>query len=300
VTEIVRFAYIRGVTSSDARNPFGPLGVWLLRSLPTEQLTTVSRAVEGLGYGTIWISGGKDPGIFDVVETALEATEHITVATGIVNLWAETPESVTEAWHRLEAKHPGRLYVGLGISHKPMVEGLLGLEYTKPLARTREFLDGLDAQPDPLPAARRLIGALGPKMLQLSADRTLGAHPYLVTTHNTEQARAEVGDAVVAVELGVVLDPDVESARATAREQIARYFAMPNYTNNWLRSGFTEADLADGGSDALVEALVALGDVDAIAARVAGHRAAGADHVALQVLGEDADYVAAFTALADV
>ena len=253
------------MTNPDVRNPFGPLGVWLLRSLPSDQLTTVSREVEGLGYGAIWISGGKDPGIFDVVETVLAATERITVATGIVNLWAETPESVTEAWHRLEAQYPGRLYVGLGISHKPMVEGLLGLEYSKPLARTREFLDGLDAQPDPLPVGRRLIGALGPKMLQLSADRTLGAHPYLVTPLNTEQARAEVGDAVVACELGVVLEPDVESARVTAREQIARYFAMPNYTNNWLRSGFTEADLADGGSDALVEALVAIGDVDAMA-----------------------------------
>ena len=286
------------MTHPDVSHRFGTLGVWLLRSLPTEQLTRVTREVETLGYGAVWISGGKDPGIFDVVETVLDATERITVATGIVNLWAETPESVTDAWHRLEARHPGRLHVGLGVSHKPMVEGLLGLEYTRPLARTREFLDGLDAQPDPLPVERRLIGALGPKMLQLSAARTLGAHPYLVTTHNTEQARAEVGDGVVAVELGVVLDGDVDSARATAREQIARYFGMPNYTNNWLRSGFTEADLADGGSDALIEALVAIGDVDAVAARVAEHRAAGADHVALQVLGADPDYVAAFTALA--
>jgi probable F420-dependent oxidoreductase len=288
------------VTNSDVRGRFGPLGVWLLRSLATDKLRTIAREVEGLGYGAIWVSGGREPGVFDVVETVLEATERIPVATGIVNLWVETPESVTEAWHRLEARFPGRLYVGLGISHAPMVEGVLGLEYSKPLARTREFLDGLDARPDPLPVDRRLIGALGPKMLQLSAARTLGAHPYLVTTRNTEQARGEVGDAVVAAELGVVLEPDVAVARATARSQIARYFEMPNYTNNWLRSGFTEADLAGGGSDALIEALIALGGVDAVAARVAEHRAAGADHIALQVLGDDPDYVAVFTALAGV
>lgn len=286
------------MTNFDVHDTFGTLGAWLSRALPTDQLTTICRELEALGYGTIWISGGKDPGIFDVVETVLDATDHITVATGIVNLWVETPESVTEAWHRLEARHPGRLYVGLGISHAPMVEGLLGLEYSKPLARTREFLDGLDAQPDPLPVGRRLIGALGPKMLRLSAERTLGAHPYLVTPLNTAQARAVVGDAVVAIELGVVLDPDVAAARAAARASIARYFAMPNYTNNWLRSGFTEADLADDGSDALIDALAALGDVDAIAARVAEHRAAGADHVALQVLGDDPDHVAVYRALA--
>ena len=286
------------MTDTDVRTTFGTLGAWLSRALPTDQLTTICRELEALRYGTIWISGGKDPGIFDVVETVLDATEHITVATGIVNLWVETPETVTEAWHRLEARYPGRLYVGLGISHAPMVEGLLGLEYSKPLARTRAFLDGLDAQPDPLPVGRRLIGALGPKMLQLSAARTLGAHPYLVTPLNTAQARAEVGDAVVAIELGVVLDADLPAARAAARSSIARYFAMPNYTNNWLRSGFTEADLADDGSDALIEALVALGDVDAIAARVAEHRAAGADHVALQALGDDPDHVAVFRALA--
>ena len=281
--------------------PSAPSAPGCIRSLPTEQLTTISREVEALGYGAIWISGGKDPGIFDVVETVLEATERIPVATGIVNLWVETPESVTEAWHRLEARFPGRLYVGLGISHAPMVEGLLGLEYTKPLARTREFLDGLDAQPDPLPVDRRLIGALGPKMLQLSAARTLGAHPYLVTTLRTPSRRGRRSATPSSPSSSAwSLEPDLAAARATAREQIARYFAMPNYTNNWLRSGFTEADLADGGSDALVEALVALGDVDAIAARVAEHRAAGADHVALQVLGDDPDYVAAFTALAGV
>lgn len=281
-------------------SPFGTTGVWIGRRTSTETILDIARAADETGYGTVWLGGGGEPGVFDLVEQVLETTEQARVATGIVNLWVETPESVTEAWHRLEARHPGRLYVGIGISHARMVDALPGQRYDKPLARTQAFLDGLDAQTDPLPPERRLLAALGPKMCALAAERTLGTHPYLATLENTAAARTHVGpDAVVAPELGVVLDTDLTAAREQGREHLSYYLGLPNYTNNWRRSGFTDADLEDGGSDALVDALLALGDRDAIASRVAAHRAAGADHVCLQLLGRG-DPVAAVRALAGV
>ena len=165
----------------------------------------------------------------------------------------------------------------------------------------REFLDGLDAQTDPLPPERRVLGALGPKMLELAAERTAGTHPYHVTVANTAAARAGVGpDRLVAPELPVVLTTDVAAGRQTAREALTHYLGLPNYTNNWLRAGFTEADLADGGSDRLIDALVGIGDLDAIAARVREHRDAGADHVCLQVLGPRSHDAAAYRELATI
>jgi probable F420-dependent oxidoreductase len=269
-------------------NPFGSLGVWISRHRSLEQLVPVAVQADRLDYDTVWIGGGGEPGVFDLAETVLAATERVRVATGIANIWVETPASVAEAYEWLEAAYPGRLYVGLGISHARTIR-TLDLDYSRPLARTREFLDALDAQPSPVPHDRLVLAALGPRMLRLAGERTLGAHPYLATPQNTAAARAGVGaDALVATELGVVLDPDLGAARRQAREALAYYLGLPNYTNNWRRSGFTEEDLADGGSDRLLDALFALGDADAVLDRVAAHRAAGADHVCLQVLG-DAD-----------
>lgn len=268
-------------------NPFGTHGVWLRRQMGSQRLVALAREVEELGYETVWISGGGEPGVFDLVADVLSATSLVKVATGIANLWVETPQSVTDAWHRLESTHPGRLYVGLGISHSRLVDDLPGQTYAKPLARTRAFLDQLDARPDPLPAQRRILAALGPKMCALAAERSLGTHPYLVTTANTAAARAGVGaDAVVAPELGVVLEPDLDAARAQGRTALSYYVGLPNYTNNWKRSGFGDADLQRGGSDALVEEVLALGSVEQVQARIAAHRTAGADHVCIQALGE--------------
>jgi probable F420-dependent oxidoreductase len=265
---------------------FGALGAWVSRALSPDNLRAVARTVEETGYGTLWISGGGEPGVFHPVQVALAATERITVATGIVNIWMETPESVTEAWHRLEEQYPGRLQIGLGISHAPLVERTGRGRYDRPLARMGEYLDALDAQPAPLPPARRVLAALGPKMVRLAAERTAGTHPYLVTVANTAAVREGIGpDAVVAPELGIVLSDDPAAGRDVARTAIANYLGLPNYTNNWLRSGFTEDDLADGGSDRLIDALVAIGDVEEIGRRVQEHRDAGADHVAFQVLG---------------
>lgn len=267
-------------------NPFGTLGVWLRRQMGRDRLVALAREVEDLGYQTVWVSGGGEPGVFDLVADTLAATSRVRVATGIVNLWVETPQSVTDAWHRLEEAHPGRLYVGLGISHSRMVNDLPGQTYARPLAHTEAFLDDLDAQSDPLPADRRILAALGPKMCALAAERSLGTHPYLATTTNTAAARAAVGAAaVVAPELGVVLEPEPDAARTQGREALSYYMGLPNYTNNWKRSGFTDHDLADGGSDALLEELLALGTVERVRARIAAHRSAGADHVCLQALG---------------
>lgn len=278
---------------------FGTTGGWISRALPHDDLVAVARQLEESGYGTVWVSGGGEPGVFDAVAVVLEATSTIAVATGIVNIWVETPDDVTAAYHRLEAQHPDRLYVGIGVSHAPFVDAKTDHTYAKPLAKTRGFLDGLDAAPQPVPVGRRLIGALGPKMLELAATRTLGTHPYLVTVENTAAARAGVGpEAFVAPELGVVLDDDLDRARAIGRKAIDFYFGLPNYTNNWLRSGFTEADLADGGSDRLIDAVLALGDVAAIGARVQALRDAGADHVTLQVLGPKAHDPEVFRELA--
>jgi probable F420-dependent oxidoreductase len=279
---------------------FGPLGAWLPRTTPAAVLAALAPELEELGYTAIWISGGREPGVFSAVDTLLRSTRAVTVATGVVNMWAETPESVTTAWHRVEAESPGRLFIGLGISHAPLIDKGGPPRYAQPLARSRAFLDGLDAQPSPLPPERRLLGALGPKMLHLARERTIGSHPYLVTADNTAAARAVLGDAFLAPEIGVLLEADRTRSREMARESLTRYFALPNYTRNWLRSGFTGDDLANGGSDRLIDALVAHGDLDVIAARIAEHRQAGADHVTLQVLNPAGDVLRTFRALSEL
>jgi probable F420-dependent oxidoreductase len=276
---------------------FGALGAWLPRTTPDTVLAALAPELEELGYTAIWVSGGREPGVFSAVDTLLKDTRDITVATGVVNMWAETPESVTNAWHRVEAESPGRVFVGLGISHAPLIDKDGPARYSQPLARSKAFLDGLDAQPAPLPPGRRLLGALGPKMLGLARERTLGSHPYLGTVRNTATARSVLGDAFLAPEIGVVLEADRTTSREIARESLTRYFALPNYTRNWLRAGFTDEDLTNGGSDQLIDALVAHGDLEAIASRIAEHREAGADHVTLQVLNPADDLLQTFRAL---
>jgi probable F420-dependent oxidoreductase len=277
---------------------FGSLGAWLPRSIPVDQLSALAPVLEDLGYGTLWVSGGREPGVLDTVAELMDVTRAMTIAPGVVNIWAETPQSVTAAWNSIESRHPGRLMVGLGVSHGPLVNQAGLGTYTQPLERTRDFLDELDALADALPQSRRVLGALGPKMLELARERTFGSHPYLVTPENTAAARSVLGDAFVGPELGVVLEPDLARGRQIAREALSRYFALPNYTRNWLRAGFGPDDLLEGGSDRLIDAVVAIGDVDTVAQRVQEHREAGADHVAVQVLHPLDDMAGAFRALA--
>jgi probable F420-dependent oxidoreductase len=272
----------------------GRIGVWLgsIGLLGADAESSAARALETAGYETIWF--GESPFNKEALSHAallLDATERVTVATGIASIWLRSPASAANGAATLAEAHPGRFVLGLGVSHAPAV-AFIGQDYSKPLTRMREYLDAMDAgnyrAAAPAEPAPRLLAALGPKMLELARDRTQGAHPYLSTPEHTRQARAILGAGpLLAPEQAFVLERDPEQARAIARGHLEYYLTLPNYRNNWLRSGFDANDVAEGGSDKLVDALVAWGDEDAVRERFEEHVAAGADHVALQALGED-------------
>lgn len=225
---------------------------------------------------------GGSPSL-DQVAPVVRATRHITVATGILSIWEHTAQAVAERTARIQKDAGGRFVLGLGVSH-----GGFNPNYARPYSAMVEYLDALDAAADPVPASGRVLAALGPKMLKLSAGRAAGAHPYLVTAEHTAQARATLGPhALLAPELTVVLDTDIDRARTVARGMLSMYLQLPNYTDNLLRLGFAEGDFADGGSNRLLAALFALGDPGTVRARVDEYLAAGADHVAIQVLSGD-------------
>lgn len=257
----------------------GPLGVWDHASF--FQKPGVPADVEGLGYSAVWL-GGSPPADLSTAEPVLAASKNLVVATGIVNVWTDEPAVAAAGYHRVSAAYPDRFVLGIGAGHRQNV----GDQYTKPYEKLVSYLDGLDE--GGVPASGRVLAALGPKVLELARDRTAGAHPYLTTPEHTAQAREILGAGKLLVpEQKVVLATDPAQGRALARKRLAMYLELPNYTNNWLRLGFTEDDLAGGGSDRLVDALVAWGDEDVIRERVQAHRDAGADQVTLQVLNED-------------
>jgi probable F420-dependent oxidoreductase len=272
----------------------GPVGVWLgtIGALPAAEERAAVRELEAAGYGTVWF--GETPFSKEALSHAaliLDATERVTVATGIASIWLRSPSSAASGAATLAEAHPGRFVLGLGVSHAPIVTSI-GRDYTKPLTHMREYLDAMDASrytaAPPAEPAPRVLAALAPKMLELARERAQGAHPYLVTPEHTRGARAILGAGpLLAPEQAFVLEPDSVRARTIARDHLKVYLALPNYCDNWLRSGFDETDLADGGSDRLVDALVVWGDEAAVRERVDEHLAAGADHVALQALGED-------------
>jgi probable F420-dependent oxidoreductase len=267
----------------------GRIGIWSVAwsnayrdGGPVDQgeLDDAAAELDTLGYGTLWLGGSPAVGYAAPV---LAAAPRITVATGILSIWDYEAADVAAERAVLEKRHPGRFVLGLGVSHSVATE-----RYARPYSAMQEYLTALDSAAEPVPAEARVLAALGPKMLALSRDRAAGAHPYLVTVEHTEQAREILGpQAVLAPELKVVLDPDIDSARATARAYLSFYLRLPNYTDNLLRLGFTEHDLRDGGSDRLVDAVFALGDAGAVAARAREFLAAGADHLAVQVVTED-------------
>ncbi|HYZ57928.1 MAG TPA: LLM class F420-dependent oxidoreductase [Streptosporangiaceae bacterium] len=267
----------------------GKLGIWRSQSDLTPEL---ARTVENLRYGSIWV-GGSPPAPLDIVERLLDATERITVATGIVNIWQDDAGPIAEAYHRIAAKHPDRFLLGIGIGHPEAAR-----QYRKPYETTVGYLDQLDAAD--VPVTGRALAALGPKMLRLSAERTAGAHPYLVTPEHTREARAILGPGpLLAPEQKVVLETDPERARAIGRPMVKTpYLGLVNYVSNLRRLGWSDEDLADGGSDRLIDALVLHGDAETVAQGVTAHLDAGADHVAVQVLNEDP--VPGYRALAEV
>jgi len=270
-------------------NDLSGIGIWSSQLRYGDQADAADAAgeLESLGYSALWVPDvGGD--LFGVLENLLGATARATIATGILNLWMHTPAEAAAAFDRLTRTFGRRLFVGIGVSHAPLVDRKQPGRYQRPLQQMVEYLDGLDAADPPLPAAARCLAALGPKMLELAKARTAGTHPYLVTPEHTATARDRLGAGpLVAPEQAVVLETDPAAARAIARQHLATYIGLPNYFHNWERVGLTEQDRADGGSDRLVDALVAWGDEDAIAARVAAHRAAGAEHVCIQVLTDE-------------
>jgi probable F420-dependent oxidoreductase len=229
------------------------------------------------------------------VRPLLDATSKIVVGTSIVNIWAYEPADLAADYAELAPDFAERLVVGIGVGHPEATS-----DYAKPFTAMREFLDGVDAAAPPIPRDRQAIAALAPRMLRLSADRSLGALPYFVHVEHTRAARTLLGpDVLVAPEVACVIDADAERARATAREYAGLYLGLSNYTNNLIRHGFTEADIAGGGSDRLIDAVVPHGTAEEIAAVVGEHFDAGADHVALQVLGEPGIPRQGWTALAE-
>ena len=261
-------------------------GIWnsALRYGDPSEVGEIAGELEQLGYSAVWV-GDIGGDLFGSVAMLLGATERAVVATGIANIWLRTPEETARQHAALSAEHGRRFLLGVGVSHAPLVDRIEGAEYSRPLERMRAFLDGLDAAEVPVPVDERVIAALGPKALALAAERTAGTHPYLVTPEHSATARAALGpDAIVAPEQGLVLETDPDKARPIARTFLERYMGLPNYSNNWRRLGFGDDDLADGGSDRLVDALIAWGDEEALAARVQEHRDAGASHVCVQVL----------------
>ncbi|MDT5283353.1 MAG: hypothetical protein QOJ20_4548 [Mycobacterium sp.] len=252
----------------------GRFGVWTLGAVKPEQAVEI----EKLGYGAVWI-GGSPAGDLNDVEPILERTETLQVATGIVNVWTAPAKQVADAYHRIEDAYPGRFLLGIGIGHPERTE-----EYRKPYDVLVEYLDVLDEEC--VPTSRRVVAALGPKVLKLSAQRSAGAHPYLTTPEHTAQAREVIGNSVfLAPEHKVVLTTDTDKARAIGRQTVDVYLNLSNYLNNWKRLGFTDEDIAKPGSDKLIDAVVAHGTADDIAKRLSEHLNAGADHVTIQVLG---------------
>lgn len=262
----------------------GRIGIWS-RHLWGERASVMEAAaeLEDLGYGALWFPNA--PRTFERARDLLDATRRIVVAPGIASIWTHTAADAAAAHHALTQAHPGRFLLGLGVSHAHLVDREEPGRYSRPLTKMREYLDSLDAAPTPVPIEQRILAALGPRMLELARNRSAGAHPYLGTVEHTRRAREVLGPGpLLAPELAVVLETDPSRARAIAREHLTFYLQAPNYTNNWLKLGFTLDDLAAGGSDRLVDEVVAWGATDAIRERITEHHRAGADHVCLQVL----------------
>ena len=250
----------------------GRLGVWR-RHQPGPGIVP---ELEALGFDTLWL--GSSPSLAQV-RPYLEASEEITIATGILNIWQHEPADVAREHLELAAAYPGSFLLGIGVGHPEATS-----DYKRPLTAMRRFFDGLDA--GGVPRDEMIAAALGPKMLDLAAERSLGTHPYFTTPEHTRFARERVGpDAIVAPELAVVVETDPEQARKDARAYASTYLGLRNYTSNLLRFGFTEADIADGGSDRPIDAVIPHGSAEAIAEAVQAHYDAGADHVCLQPLG---------------
>lgn len=279
-----------GAEHDAVRARLGPVGVWTFAfdSLPADDVRRAARAIEALGYRSLWVpEGGGSREIFAHLSLLLAATEGLTVCSGIANVTARHPEAMAGGARTLADGYGERVVLGLGVGHQ-ITSDRRGVSWGDPVARTAGYLDEMAAAemgPAPEVPVRRMLAALGPRMLRLAAERTLGAHTYFVPVRHTARAREVLGpEPVLAVEQTAVVVPDPAEARRIARAWAVDYLGLPNYANNWRRLGFDQDDLA--GSDRLLEAAFALGDVASIADRVREHLDAGADHVCVQLIAE--------------
>ena len=280
-------------TRTSLAEQLGRVGLWTrqLDIQPADRLRTTIANLEELGWGSLWSWEVFGREALTNAGLLLGATRQLVVGTGIANIWARDPVAMAAAQRTLAEAYPGRFVLGIGVSHAPIVDAR-GHRYERPLERMRAYLDAMDAAPwqgPPLQEAPvRVLAALGPRMLELAAERSAGALTYHAAPEATAWARSILGSGpVLAVEQAVVVEQDPATARRIAREFLAFYFTLPNYVRAWERAGFEPGDLADGGSDRLVDAVVAWGSPDMIAERVDAHLEAGADHVCLQVLDRD-------------
>ncbi len=270
----------------------GTFGVWTsYRAIGEENAGEAAGLAEELGFGTLWLGGSPQ---LPAVRPLLTGSRRITIATGIVNVWEYEPADLAREYAELSPEFGDRLLVGIGIGH-PEAHS----DYRRPLTAMRSFLDGLDSAESPLASDRRCLAALGPKMLDLSAARSLGTHPYFVSPDHTRAARERIGDALLAPELACVVDDDPSSARAKARQYARLYLGLSNYTSNLLQFGFSEQDIADGGSDRLIDIVVPQGTPEQIAEAVHAHLDAGADHVCVQTVAVQGVPRAEWAALAE-
>lgn len=283
----------------------GKVGVWSwsLVDRPAPEVRSAVVAIEQMGFRAVWFPESRGREAFTTAAIVLSATERLAAVTGIANVWARDPDAASGAAVALGEAWPGRFVLGLGVSHAPSVAARGG-SYRRPLEQMIGYLDGMERArfvgPEADPPVPVVLAALGPKMLRLAAERTAGAHPYFVPVEHTRFARQVMGPGPwLAPEQAVVLETDPGLARALARNHMERYLLLDNYRRNLIRLGWSEAQIDAGGSDDLVDAIVAWGDADAIADRVRSHLEAGADHVGIQVLSEKAFPLDDLATLAD-
>ena len=274
--------------------PLGPIGLWTfaLDRQPWARAKDVAAEIEAMGWHAIWVPEATNRNALVNATLILGATERIVVATGIAPIHNRDAVASANGQRTLDEAFPGRFLFGLGVSHQWLVEDIRGGRYTKPLATMRAYLEAMDAAPfsayAPTTRGRRVIAALGPKMLALSAELADGAHPYLTTPEHTATAREILGpDKILAPDQKLVIETDPAEARRVARMHLAGYLAQPNYQNSFLRQGYTRDDIDNGGSDRFVDSIVAWGTLEQVCARVQAHRDAGASHVAVQLLPRD-------------
>jgi probable F420-dependent oxidoreductase len=279
-------------TSTTARDRLSTTGVWYFTDgMSSGEAAEAAGRIESLGYSTLWLPDtvGRDP--FAHIAWLASQTTTLQYATGIANIFHRHPGPMKQVANTLAEQTGGRFVLGLGVSHGPMVAGLRGLDYSKPLTKMRDYLAAMETQPyrgiAPEDEPLVLLAALGPKMLELSASAADGAHPYWTTPEHTAMAREVLGpDALLCVEQKVVFTTDADAARAAGNQQIDRYAALPNYRNNWMRLGFSDDEI-EQRDHRFVDAVVVWGDEDRVRAGVQAHYDAGADHVCVQPVNPD-------------